>query len=48
LAFSDRRHKIEQPAARRAVNVSLQGNYNAVRPDNGADWQLRSQLTFTF
>jgi hypothetical protein len=30
------------------VNVSLQGYYNAVRPDNGADWQLRSQLTFIF
>jgi hypothetical protein len=30
------------------INVQLQGFYNAVRPDNGADWQLRSQLTFIF
>jgi hypothetical protein len=30
------------------INVQLQGFYNAVRPDNGPDWQLRSQLTFIF
>jgi hypothetical protein len=30
------------------INVSLQGYYNAVRPDDGANWQLRSQLTFIF
>jgi hypothetical protein len=30
------------------INVQLQGFYNAVRPDNGADWQLRTQLTFIF
>jgi hypothetical protein len=26
------------------VNVQIQGFYNAVRPDNSADWQLRFQL----
>jgi hypothetical protein len=30
------------------INVSLQGYYNALTPDNGAKWQLRTQLTFIF
>jgi hypothetical protein len=30
------------------INVQLQGFYNAVRPDNGSNWQLRGQLTFVF
>jgi hypothetical protein len=30
------------------INLQLQGFYNAVHPDNGPDWQLRSQLTFIF
>jgi hypothetical protein len=30
------------------INVQLQGFYNALTPDNGPHWQLRSQLTFIF
>lgn len=30
------------------INLQLQGFYNAIHPDNGPDWQLRSQLTFIF
>jgi hypothetical protein len=30
------------------INVQLQGFYNALTPDNGPSWQLRSQLTFIF
>ena len=30
------------------INVQLQGFYNALTPDNGPNWQLRSQLTFIF
>ena len=28
--------------------VQLQGFYNALRPDDGPNWQLRAQLTFIF
>ncbi len=30
------------------VNVSLSTYYNAVKPDFGATWQIRSQVTFVF
>ncbi len=30
------------------VNVQLSGYYNAVTPDNGADWQIRAQVQFLF
>jgi len=30
------------------VNLQLGAYYNVVRPTNGADWQLRTQITFIF
>jgi hypothetical protein len=30
------------------VNAQIGGYYNAVRPDNGPDWQLRAQVQFMF
>jgi hypothetical protein len=30
------------------INVSVQGYYNVVTPDNGPAWQLRAQLQFLF
>ena len=30
------------------VNMSLQGYWNAVHPDNGAEWQMRFQAQFLF
>ena len=30
------------------INVQLQGFYNSLTPDNGPNWQLRSQLTLIF
>jgi hypothetical protein len=30
------------------VNASLQGYYNVVQPDFGANWQLRAQVQLMF
>ena len=30
------------------INMSLQGYWNAVHPDNGAGWQMRFQAQFLF
>jgi hypothetical protein len=30
------------------INISVQGYYNSLTPNNGPNWQLRSQLTFIF
>ncbi len=30
------------------INVMLAGYYNLVKPQYGADWQLRTQLTLIF
>jgi len=30
------------------INLSLGGYYNVEKPDNGADWTLRAQITFLF
>ena len=30
------------------VNAQIGGYYNVVHPDNGAHWQLRAQVQFTY
>jgi len=30
------------------VNTQLSAYYNAVTPDNGADWQIRAQVQLMF
>jgi hypothetical protein len=35
-------------AGKLPINVSVQGYYNVVTPENGPDWQLRVQLQFMF
>ncbi len=36
------------PIGTQPVNLSLQGYWNAVRPEGAAEWTLRAQLTFLF
>jgi hypothetical protein len=36
------------PIGTQPVNLSLQGYWNAVRPEGAAEWTLRGQLTFLF
>lgn len=36
------------PIGRQPVNISLQGYWNAVRPEGAAEWTLRAQVTLLF
>ncbi len=40
--------KIVKIAGKLPVNLSIGAYYNALRPEYGSTWQLRTQVTFIF